>query len=92
MSAIETKTLPENAYAQLHSGELYLPIVPADCVPSDLRGASSLLETELARVSDPAVREAVLREAARLLEVPPELSRAPKKAAQYSSGIQRLLT
>ena len=26
---IDTKTLPENAYKPLHSGELYLPIVPA---------------------------------------------------------------
>jgi len=36
-------------------------------------------------------RKAVLREAAGFLGVPPELSRAPKKAAQYSSGIQKLL-
>jgi len=36
-------------------------------------------------------RKAVLRLAARFLEVPHELSRAPKKAAQYSSGIQKLL-
>ena len=36
------------------------------------------------------VRKAVLREAAVVLGVPGELVNAPKKAAQYSSGIQRL--
>lgn len=36
-------------------------------------------------------RKAVLRAAAGLLGVPPDLSRAPKKAAQFSSGIQKLL-
>lgn len=38
------------------------------------------------------VRKAVLREAAGLLGVPVELSSAPKKAAQYSSGIQKLVS
>jgi asparagine synthase (glutamine-hydrolysing) len=37
------------------------------------------------------VRKAVLRRAAELLGVPEELAAAPKKAAQYSSGIQKLL-
>jgi asparagine synthase (glutamine-hydrolysing) len=37
------------------------------------------------------VRKAVLREAAEILGVPSDLCSAPKKAAQYSSGIQRLL-
>lgn len=37
------------------------------------------------------VRKAVLRRAAVLLGVPEELTLASKKAAQYSSGIQRLL-
>jgi asparagine synthase (glutamine-hydrolysing) len=36
------------------------------------------------------VRKAVLREAAVVLGVPGELVNVPKKAAQYSSGIQRL--
>jgi len=36
------------------------------------------------------VRKAVLREAAVVLGVPGELVNAPKKAAQYSSGIQRI--
>jgi asparagine synthase (glutamine-hydrolysing) len=36
------------------------------------------------------VRKAVLREAATVLGVPEELVRAPKKAAQYSSGVQRI--
>jgi asparagine synthase (glutamine-hydrolysing) len=36
------------------------------------------------------VRKAVLREAAAVLGVPEELVNAAKKAAQYSSGIQRL--
>jgi asparagine synthase (glutamine-hydrolysing) len=36
-------------------------------------------------------RKAVLRRAAGLLGVPEELSNAPKKAAQYSSGIQKIL-
>ena len=36
------------------------------------------------------VRKAVLREAAAVLGVPGELVNAPKKAAQYSSGIQRI--
>ncbi len=36
-------------------------------------------------------RKAVLRQAARRLGVPEELCDAPKKAAQYSSGVQRLL-
>lgn len=36
-------------------------------------------------------RKAVLREAASMLGVPKELVNAPKKAAQYSSGIQKLL-
>ncbi len=38
------------------------------------------------------VRKAVLRRAALLLGVPPELAGAPKKAAQYSSGVQKLVT
>ena len=37
------------------------------------------------------VRKAVLREAAARLGVPEGLARAPKKAAQYSSGVQRLV-
>ncbi len=37
------------------------------------------------------VRKAVLREAASILGVPQELVAAPKKAAQYSSGVQRIL-
>lgn len=37
------------------------------------------------------VRKAILREAALLLGVPEDLARAPKKAAQYSSGVQRLV-
>jgi asparagine synthase (glutamine-hydrolysing) len=37
-----------------------------------------------------SVRKAVLREAAAMLGVPGELVNAPKKAAQYSSGIQRI--
>lgn len=36
-------------------------------------------------------RKAVLRRAAALLEVPEEIASAPKKAAQYSSGIQKLI-
>ncbi len=36
------------------------------------------------------VRKAVLREAAVVLGIPGELVNAPKKAAQYSSGIQRI--
>jgi len=36
------------------------------------------------------VRKAILREAAVILGVPRELAGAPKKAAQYSSGIQRI--
>lgn len=36
-------------------------------------------------------RKAVLREAGLVLGLPPELADAPKKAAQYSSGIQKLL-
>jgi asparagine synthase (glutamine-hydrolysing) len=38
------------------------------------------------------VRKAVLREAAKRLGVPDELANAPKKAAQYSSGIQKLVS
>jgi asparagine synthase (glutamine-hydrolysing) len=37
------------------------------------------------------VRKAILRRAAVLLGVPDELASAPKKAAQYSSGIQKLV-
>jgi asparagine synthase (glutamine-hydrolysing) len=37
------------------------------------------------------VRKAVLREAAKKLGVPAELADAPKKAAQYSSGVQKLV-
>lgn len=37
-------------------------------------------------------RKAVLRQAAIWLGVPKEIAMAPKKAAQYSSGIQRLLS
>lgn len=37
------------------------------------------------------VRKAVLRRAAAILGVPEELSMAPKKAAQYSSGIQKMV-
>jgi asparagine synthase (glutamine-hydrolysing) len=37
------------------------------------------------------VRKAVLRRAAVLLGVPPEVAGAPKKAAQFSSGIQKLV-
>jgi len=36
-------------------------------------------------------RKAVLREAAALLGVPNELVNAPKKAAQYSSGVQKIV-
>lgn len=36
-------------------------------------------------------RKAVLRRAGRLLGVPETISNAPKKAAQYSSGIQKIL-
>jgi asparagine synthase (glutamine-hydrolysing) len=36
-------------------------------------------------------RKVVLRRAAELLGLPPELSSAPKKAAQYSSGMARLV-
>jgi asparagine synthase (glutamine-hydrolysing) len=38
------------------------------------------------------VRKAVLREAALRLGVPGELVNKPKKAAQYSSGIMKILT
>jgi asparagine synthase (glutamine-hydrolysing) len=38
------------------------------------------------------IRKAVLREAATVLGVPEELVKAPKKAAQYSSGVQRITT
>jgi asparagine synthase (glutamine-hydrolysing) len=37
------------------------------------------------------VRKAVLRRSAELLGVPEELARSPKKAAQYSSGVQKLV-
>jgi len=37
------------------------------------------------------VRKVVLRRAALLLGVPEEFARAPKKAAQYSSGVQKLV-
>ena len=37
------------------------------------------------------VRKAILRRAAVMLGVPKELAEAPKKAAQYSSGVQRLV-
>jgi asparagine synthase (glutamine-hydrolysing) len=37
------------------------------------------------------VKKAVLREAASYLGLPRELTEAPKKAAQYSSGVQRIL-
>ena len=37
------------------------------------------------------VRKAVLRRAAEILGVPAELAGMPKKAAQYSSGVQKLL-
>lgn len=37
------------------------------------------------------VRKAVLREAGLVLGLPPELADVPKKAAQYSSGVQKLL-
>ena len=36
-------------------------------------------------------RKAVLRRAALVLGVPEEVANAPKKAAQYSSGVQRLV-
>ena len=38
------------------------------------------------------VRKAVLREAALMLGVPGRLADAPKKAAQYSSGVQKLVS
>lgn len=38
------------------------------------------------------VRKALLREAARLLGVPDELAMSPKKAAQYSSGMLKLVS
>ncbi len=37
------------------------------------------------------VRKAVLREAASVLNLPDELTTTPKKAAQYSSGIQKIV-
>lgn len=37
------------------------------------------------------VRKALLREAAKLMGLPDELSEAPKKAAQYSSGVLKLI-
>jgi asparagine synthase (glutamine-hydrolysing) len=37
------------------------------------------------------VRKAVLREAALILGVPESIALAPKKAAQYSSGVQKLV-
>jgi asparagine synthase (glutamine-hydrolysing) len=37
------------------------------------------------------VRKAVLRRAGAALGVPEEIAGAPKKAAQYSSGVQRLV-
>ena len=40
MSAIDTKTLPENAYKPLHDGELYLPIVPASAQLPELTARS----------------------------------------------------
>ena len=36
-------------------------------------------------------RKAVLREAARLLGLPEGIAKAPKKAAQYSSGVEKML-
>lgn len=39
-STVDTKTLPENAYQPLHSGELYLPIVPASRKLPELTGRS----------------------------------------------------
>ena len=38
------------------------------------------------------VRKAVLRRAAAILGVPGEVAAAPKKAAQYSSGVQKLVS
>jgi asparagine synthase (glutamine-hydrolysing) len=37
------------------------------------------------------VRKAVLREAALILGLPREIANRPKKAAQYSSGVMKLL-
>ena len=39
-NTVDTKTLPENAYQPLHSGELYLPIVPASANLPELTGRS----------------------------------------------------
>ncbi|MGH9641845.1 MAG: OPT family oligopeptide transporter [Terriglobales bacterium] len=36
MPEIEVKSLPENAYRELKSGEFYLPIVPAEAAPPEL--------------------------------------------------------
>jgi hypothetical protein len=39
-SAVDTKTLPENAYQPLHGGKLYLPIVLASANLPELTGRS----------------------------------------------------
>jgi putative OPT family oligopeptide transporter len=40
MEAVETKSLPENAYVPLADGEAYLPIVPASQAPPETTGRS----------------------------------------------------
>jgi len=39
-ASLDTKTLPQNAYEPLHSGELYLPIVPSSAKLPELTGRS----------------------------------------------------
>ena len=49
------------------------------------------LELKLRRLNGEIVRKWILREAAKILGVPERLRLRPKKAAQYSSGLQKLI-
>ena len=66
---------------------LVLPALPFEA--EELRKFAS--EIPLSFKIRAGERKAVLRRAALLLGVPEEIASAPKKAAQYSSGVQKLI-
>ena len=67
------------------------PITPYLARPIYELASQLALDWKLRRLDGAVERKHVLREAAELLGVPEKLARRPKKAAQYGSGLQRLV-
>lgn len=67
------------------------PITPYLARPIYELATSLTLDWKLRRLDGTLERKYVLREAARTLGVPERLVRRPKKAAQYGSGLQKLV-